>query len=49
MPVILFQKTKLGWNEVLIDIDSEDKLKYVLSPGPTAMSKILVDVSNILV
>ncbi|MCO5596812.1 hypothetical protein L7F22_050882 [Adiantum nelumboides] len=42
LPIHQFQKSSRGWSEKLVDVDesSELGLRFVLSPGPTAASKL---------
>ncbi|XP_065201486.1 protein arginine methyltransferase NDUFAF7 homolog, mitochondrial [Planococcus citri] len=46
LPIHKFKKTEKGWCEVLVDIDRNDpnekKFRFVLSSGPTTMSKVFV-------
>ncbi|XP_051954585.1 protein arginine methyltransferase NDUFAF7, mitochondrial [Xyrauchen texanus] len=44
LPIHKFQRTEKGWREVMVDIDSEqpDKLRFVLSRGPTLASSTLI-------
>ncbi|XP_052275221.1 protein arginine methyltransferase NDUFAF7, mitochondrial-like isoform X2 [Dreissena polymorpha] len=48
LPIHKFQKTEKGWREVLVDIDpsADNKLRFVLSPTPSAASKLLLKVSE---
>ncbi|XP_075226821.1 protein arginine methyltransferase NDUFAF7, mitochondrial [Lycorma delicatula] len=50
LPVHKFKKTKHGWREILIDIDSKDpnehSFRYVIAPGPTPHSRIFVKESE---
>lgn len=38
LPIHQFQMTSSGWREVLVDVDAEEKLRFVLSPSPTPAS-----------
>ncbi|KAH9463746.1 hypothetical protein MJO28_008107 [Puccinia striiformis f. sp. tritici] len=48
LPVHIFQKTPMGFREVMIDINNADmsptdkSLRFALSPGPTLASKMLI-------
>ncbi|XP_068729458.1 protein arginine methyltransferase NDUFAF7, mitochondrial-like isoform X2 [Montipora capricornis] len=46
LPVHQFQKTDQGWREVLVDVCTQEegpsKLRFVLAPGPTVASQVLV-------
>ncbi|XP_030051304.1 protein arginine methyltransferase NDUFAF7, mitochondrial isoform X2 [Microcaecilia unicolor] len=44
LPIHKFQKTKHGWMEILVDIDTEvpDKLRFVLAPTTTLSAKAFI-------
>ena len=49
LPVHKFQKNEKGtWNEIMIDSDSESKLRFIITPGETPASKVYVKVSSYL-
>uniref|UniRef100_A0A8C4ZRS4 Protein arginine methyltransferase NDUFAF7 n=1 Tax=Gadus morhua TaxID=8049 RepID=A0A8C4ZRS4_GADMO len=44
LPVHKFQRTPRGWREVMVDVDPEDRLRFVIIPAPTLASSTLIQV-----
>ncbi|XP_056437758.1 protein arginine methyltransferase NDUFAF7, mitochondrial [Gadus chalcogrammus] len=46
LPIHKFQRTPRGWREVMVDVDPEDRLRFVIIPAPTLASSTLIQVDE---